>query len=214
MCNVPGALLLFVQSAGLRVSFGRSKASLTCSAHDPVHLCGSHDRARLSGIGDQRLAAEWKAIACLGPPELRHHGPATPLPAHEPCTGASETGALRGHDGRAPGRSRTDTGDPFRGPASSLGLRGLGHDTPAGPVHSCSGEWGEKTSPGCTYSIHAAPRRTNAKRYQFTLTWKRLRTQRSRAVGASRTPRLCPAPLRRFRLPGGHGRIPRPAWPG
>src|ERR1019366_6074999 len=31
----------------------------------------------------------------------------------------------------APGRSRTDTGDPFRGPASSLGLRGLGNNTPA-----------------------------------------------------------------------------------
>src|SRR5450432_3901336 len=30
----------------------------------------------------------------------------------------------------APGRSRTDTGDPFRGPASSLGLRGLGNNTP------------------------------------------------------------------------------------
>src|ERR1700743_1052013 len=29
-----------------------------------------------------------------------------------------------------PGRSRTDTGDPFRGPASSLGLRGLGDNTP------------------------------------------------------------------------------------
>src|ERR1700733_4457349 len=30
----------------------------------------------------------------------------------------------------APGRSRTDTGDPFRGPASSLGLRGLCEHTP------------------------------------------------------------------------------------
>ena len=29
----------------------------------------------------------------------------------------------------APGRSRTDTGDPFRGPASSLGLRGRIHNT-------------------------------------------------------------------------------------
>src|SRR6185437_9399468 len=28
-----------------------------------------------------------------------------------------------------PGRSRTDTGDPFRGPASSLGLRGRIHNT-------------------------------------------------------------------------------------
>ena len=32
----------------------------------------------------------------------------------------------------APGRSRTDTGDPFRGPASSFGLRGLNEDTPNG----------------------------------------------------------------------------------
>ena len=31
-----------------------------------------------------------------------------------------------------PGRSRTDTGDPFRGPASSFGLRGLHEDTPNG----------------------------------------------------------------------------------
>ena len=212
MCNVPGALLLFVQSAGLGAA-GRSKASLIRSAHDPVHLCGSHDRARLSGIGDQRPAAEWKVIARLGPPELRHHGPATPLPAHEPCTGASVTEALRGQDRRAPGRSRTDTGDPFRGPASSLGLRGLGHDTPAGPVHSCSGEWGEKTSPGCTYSIHAPPG-NECEALPIYLDLEKLRTQRSRAVGASRTPRLCLAPLRRFRPPGGHGRTPRPAWPG
>jgi hypothetical protein len=28
-----------------------------------------------------------------------------------------------------PGRTRTDTGDPFRGPASSLGLRGCLHNT-------------------------------------------------------------------------------------
>src|SRR6266567_9012410 len=33
---------------------------------------------------------------------------------------------------RTPGRSRTDTGDPFRGPASSFGLRGLHEDTPNG----------------------------------------------------------------------------------
>src|SRR6516162_10320938 len=73
-------------------------------------------------------------------------------------------------EGRAPGRSRTDTGDPFRGPASSLGLRGLGHDTPVAPNHSCSAEWGEKNSPGCTYSIRAL-RSANAKRYQFAWVW-------------------------------------------
>ena len=45
---------------------------------------------------------------------------------------------------RAPGRSRTDTGDPFRGPASSLGLRGLGNDTPADPIDSRPSNGGKK----------------------------------------------------------------------
>jgi hypothetical protein len=35
----------------------------------------------------------------------------------------------RGTAMSTPGRSRTDTGDPFRGPASSLGLRGRIHNT-------------------------------------------------------------------------------------
>ncbi len=44
--------------------------------------------------------------------------------------------ASRGLPMSTPGRSRTDTGDPFRGPASSLGLRGRGNDTSAGPNNS------------------------------------------------------------------------------
>src|SRR6516162_10275761 len=74
-------------------------------------------------------------------------------------------------EGRAPGRSRTDTGDPFRGPASSLGLRGLGHDTPVGPNHSCSGEWGEKNSPGFTYAIHGHDPRMRSVT-NFASSWK------------------------------------------
>src|ERR1035437_9154014 len=35
----------------------------------------------------------------------------------------------------APGRSRTDTGDPFRGSASSLGLRGRDHNTARAIAH-------------------------------------------------------------------------------
>jgi hypothetical protein len=48
----------------------------------------------------------------------------------------SGTGPARSHvparqiHGSTPGRGRTDTGDPFRGPASSFGLRGHCDDTP------------------------------------------------------------------------------------
>src|SRR5262249_47006316 len=114
---------------------------------------------------------------------------------------------------RAPGRSRTDTGDPFRGPASSLGLRGLGHDTPAGPNHSYSGEWGEKNSPGFTYAIHALPTR-ECEALLIYLGLDELRTQSSRAAGATRAPRWCPVPSRRLRPHAARGRTPRPASPG
>src|ERR1700733_2233550 len=40
------------------------------------------------------------------------------------------TGRLERNIGRAPGRVRTDTADPFRRPASTLGLRGRTNNTP------------------------------------------------------------------------------------
>src|SRR6266513_2452618 len=61
-----------------------------------------------------------------------------------------------GH-GCAPGRGRTDTGDPFRGPASSFGLRGLGNDTSADPDNSRPGNGVEKDPLRCTYSILRRP---------------------------------------------------------
>jgi hypothetical protein len=51
----------------------------------------------------------------------------------------------------APGRSRTDTGDPFRGPASSLGLRGLGNNTPERLSDSRAAELIQNVSPGGSY---------------------------------------------------------------
>src|ERR1700685_3333630 len=51
----------------------------------------------------------------------------------------------------APGRSRTDTGDPFRGPASSLGLRGLGNNTPERLSDSRAAELIQIVSPGGSY---------------------------------------------------------------
>jgi len=56
-------------------------------------------------------------------------------------------------DARAPGRGRTDTGDPFRGPASSFGLRGLGNDTSAAPDYSRPAYGVEKDPLRCIYSI-------------------------------------------------------------
>src|SRR6266536_6388385 len=53
----------------------------------------------------------------------------------------------------APGRGRTDTGDPFRGPASSFGLRGLGNDTSADPGNSRPGNGVEKDPLRCIYPI-------------------------------------------------------------
>src|SRR5499427_4494444 len=53
----------------------------------------------------------------------------------------------------APGRGRTDTGDPFRGPASSFGLRGLGNDTSAEPDYSRPAYGVEKDPLRCIYSI-------------------------------------------------------------
>jgi hypothetical protein len=53
----------------------------------------------------------------------------------------------------APGRGRTDTGDPFRGPASSFGLRGLGNDTSAEPDYSRPAYRVEKDLLRCIYSI-------------------------------------------------------------
>src|SRR5215469_9457076 len=68
-----------------------------------------------------------------------------------------EGDVFAGTGARAPGRSRTDTGDPFRGPASSLGLRGLGHDTPVSPNHSCSAEWGVESFTAVQASNSADP---------------------------------------------------------
>src|SRR4029077_6578027 len=53
----------------------------------------------------------------------------------------------------APGRGRTDTGDPFRGPASSFGLRGLDKDTSATPDYSRPAYRVEKDPLRCIYSI-------------------------------------------------------------
>ena len=54
----------------------------------------------------------------------------------------------------APGRSRTDTGDPFRGPASSLGLRGLGNNTPERLTDSRAAELIQNVSPGGDIFFH------------------------------------------------------------
>src|SRR5215470_5007409 len=78
-----------------------------------------------------------------------------PGPPHPPSCPAGAEGARRicisagqkAEDTRAPGRGRTDTGDPFRGPASSFGLRGLGNDTSAEPDYSRPAYGVEKDSP-------------------------------------------------------------------
>ena len=49
--------------------------------------------------------------------------PGTAVPAPLPAIGYTNVGG-------APGRTRTDTSDPFRGAASALGLRGLANNTP------------------------------------------------------------------------------------
>ena len=54
----------------------------------------------------------------------------------------------------APGRSRTDTGDPFRGPAFSLGLRGLGNNTPERLSDSRAAELIQNVSPGGVIYFH------------------------------------------------------------
>lgn len=68
----------------------------------------------------------------------------------------ARSGAARGDNLRmsAPGRSRTDTGDPFRGPASSLGLRGLGNNTPERLSDSRAAELIQIVSPGGDIFFH------------------------------------------------------------
>src|SRR4249919_807132 len=73
----------------------------------------------------------------------------------------------RAGDVCAPGRGRTDTGDPFRGPASSFGLRGLGNDTPADPHNSRPANGVEKDPLRCIYSIPRSP--VNAQCHNPTL---------------------------------------------
>jgi len=82
-------------------------------------------------------------------------------PRHPPsCTAGADGGRCicisagqKAEDARAPGRGRTDTGDPFRGPASSFGLRGLGNDTSAEPDYSRPAYGVEKDPLRCIYSI-------------------------------------------------------------
>jgi hypothetical protein len=50
-------------------------------------------------------------------------------PTVSPGTGADQLRNWGVIPNSTPGRSRTDTGDPFRGPASALGLRGRPHNT-------------------------------------------------------------------------------------
>jgi len=69
-----------------------------------------------------------------------------------------------------------------------------------GPNHSCSGEWGEKNSPECTYTIRTL-RSSNAKRYQFARVRKKC-THSVAVLGATRRPR------------GWRGQTPRRASPG
>jgi hypothetical protein len=67
-----------------------------------------------------------------------------------------------------PGRSRTDTGDPFRGPASSFGLRGLHEDTPNGSDKRTGGGllW-VRSEVNFTYSIPLSGI-ADTLRYHFT----------------------------------------------
>src|SRR6516162_6624673 len=180
-CATEPRHLLIVRSVSAALARSGSRAPPPCapigmkiwarSGCDPVHLFGQHDPITCSELvinGDGRHS---EVTARLGARELRRQARRGLCPHTNHAAELCETGGRCRCARRAPGRSRTDTGDPFRGPASSLGLRGLGHDTPAGPIHSCPGEWGEKNSPGFRNAIHA-PRSANAKRYQFTLAWK------------------------------------------
>jgi len=126
---------LFSQPDSARVPPEREEDP-ACSPDDLVRLLAQHDPLASSEFV---INKEWHMIACLGPAQnaAKARSAAACTPARQRCR---EQGRLRRYRARAPGRSRTDTGDPFRGPASSLGLRGLGHDTPVGPNHSCSGE--------------------------------------------------------------------------
>src|ERR1700727_2375094 len=84
----------------------------------------------------------------------------------------------------APGRSRTDTGDPFRGPASSLGLRGLGNNTPERLSDSRAAELIQNVSPGGSFSIFTWT--PNAKRNHFDYVRRLLLTERYRATSMRR----------------------------
>src|SRR5580704_12878689 len=84
----------------------------------------------------------------------------------------------------APGRSRTDTGDPFRGPASSLGLRGLGNNTPERLSDSRAAELIQNVSPGGSFSIFTWT--PNAKRNHFDYVRRRLLTERYRLTSMRR----------------------------
>src|SRR5215813_6010380 len=121
---------------------------------------------------------EWGSNRPPGAAELRRHGPAMAPPAPR----IMQRGWDRcRYEGRAPGRSRTDTGDPFRGPASSLGLRGLGHDTPAGPRPFLLRRMGrEKLAPVHIFNSCAAIGECEALPIRLAL--DELRTQRSRTV--------------------------------
>jgi hypothetical protein len=87
--------------------------------------------------------------------------PPQPWPPHPPgSTARADSNRLycisagqKTGDISAPGRGRTDTGDPFRGPASSFGLRGLGNDTSAEPGYSRPAYGVEKDPLRCIYSI-------------------------------------------------------------
>src|SRR5215470_2543534 len=94
-------------------------------------------------------------MAVIFVPRLRH-GHRARLGAHlapaaTDCAASPQV--RRVETGSAPGRGRTDTGDPFRGPASSFGLRGLGNYTSAEPDYSRPAYGVEKDPLRCIYSI-------------------------------------------------------------
>ena len=137
---------------------------------DRKYLVAASETAIIHSLTGQLLERDQSL-----PPNGRHiHSPPQPWPPG-PAGGTASGGSNRLRfisagqktgDTGAPGRGRTDTGDPFRGPASSFGLRGLDKDTSAAPDNSRPAYGVEKDPLRCIYSILRSE--TDTKSYDFT----------------------------------------------
>ena len=123
-----------------------------------ANACSQHWKRRLSihlQASYSNVISRCGRMANIFVPGLRHDRRNlldTQLePAATDCVALGQVRRVKTR--RAPGRDRTDTGDPFRGPASSFGLRGLGNSTSAQPDYSRPAYEVEKDPLRCIYSI-------------------------------------------------------------